>query len=823
MAIFCSDFLSKSMKKRINNTINNIIRNKTTTFEFRKINLNDSLCISFVRSISSISYIGSICTLCLMFLFINQPLQSQEARIWHIEDKNKDTIDFGIVYLGDSTSQQFLLQNYSNRTLNILGKSPSYIRKVVPGDNQFRFLHFLPKNNLDPIFAVNPNEVPDTITILFKDKLVFDGAIGKMEAILEIGLVDLDFPENDKRHLVVADTFLLVGRKTNKLLGSFEDNIKFDSVYINPDFITYKEWNIRNVWTERLNIDKDKYNLLTSKFVKDEIILKTKTIPFELKARSENVKYEVNYKPLDFLPDTVIYKLYYEDIKANDNRIDSAVAIISGVGVKQDLSIIKVDNAITFRRNEDVNEVNSFIIELGNLNINETRDVNLYVENPSLFSNINIGKLGESIIQKYNKSDIINIIKPFLDNNVNLKVGTKDTIQFKFTPLKDGIFEFEYIIQTDLSKRKIIGYTNKNEFIKFIFRGNVPKGQLFTAIDTVSFGSINIAGNCPAFNNQNVEIRNRGTLPVTFRVVTDIDFTGFDFSFDGNNIINQNESKILKLSFAPTIEKNYKSFIYVIYNNGTLEDTLKLNLMGNGLSKLSSMVQISQYFYKPGEQIYIPIISEKNKISLASKFSTVIKFDTTMIKYNSFKTNNTATQNLSLNSEIVFKNDELIINLNNIENRNFMSSDTLILLKFDTYLGDNFESDIVFYNTTIGNENCNTIMDVNISNGLIKIDSVCGLEYKVYNRSNRNKFNLKEPFPNPTSESLALNFDVAFDTEVKIELYNSYGELIKIIENSEYKSGTYQKKYSLSNLSKGIYLLKMQAGLYSKTQLFIKE
>lgn len=788
----------------------NKVNSKKIEFEFSLINLN-----VFFR------YFIFICF--LFFVNINLNVQSQDVRIWHIEDKNKDTIDFGIVYLGDSTSQKFLLKNNSNRKLSILGKSPSYIRRAVPGDNQLRFLHFLPKNNLDPIFEIIPSEIPDTITILFKDKLVFDGAIGKMEAILELGLVDLDFSENDNRHLVVADTFMLVGRKTNKLLGSFEDNVNFDSVYINPNFISFKEWNIRNVWTERLKIDSENYKLLTSKFVDDEIIINTKTIPFELKARSENVKYEISYKPLDFLPDTVVYKLYYEDIKSNDNRIDSAVAVISGVGVKQDLIITKIDNAITFKRNEDVNEVNSFIIELGNLNINESQEISLIIENPSLFSNINIGKLGESITQKYNKSDIINIIKSFLDNKTNLKVGTRDTIKFNFTPIKEGIFEFEYIIQTDLSKRKIIGYTNKNEYFKFIFRGNVPKGLLFTSVDTVAFGSINIVGDCPLSVSQNIELRNRGTLPVNFRVVTDVNFDGFDFSFDGTNIINQNENKILKLSFTPTVEKSYKSFVYIIYNNGTIDDTLMLNLVGNGLSKLTSIIQVAEYSYKPGEEIIIPIISEQNKISLASKFSTVIKFDTTMIKYNSFKTNNTAAQNLSLNSEIKFNNNELFINLNNIENRNFLASDTLILLKFDTYLGDNFESDVVFYNTTIGNENCNTIMDINIINGLIKIDSICGLEYKVYNRSARNKFNLKEPFPNPSSDLLTLNFDVAFDTEVKIEMYNSYGELIKIFENSEFKNGSYQKSYSLSHLSKGIYLLKMKAGLFSKNQLFIKD
>lgn len=763
--------------------------------------------------------------------FSSEKSFSLDGRVWHIDDKNRDTIDFGVVFLGDSVPQRFLLQNYTNKTYKVLGKSPSYIIRSVLGGGDFRYLHFLPKNNSNPIIDIKPNSVPDTVTIYFRDKLNNDDAVGEMAAFMELGMVDESFPDTDPRHLIVADTFYLVGRKTDKLIAATKENLEFDSVYINPKSPSLtKTWNVRNVWRERLKIENEDYKLITSKFFDGEINIEKLDIPFELQERSNYYRYPITYTPKDLNIDSAIYKMYYFNDINNDNptrKLDSIVTVISGVGVRQDLRINSIDKGNNFSKSNNPNEPNTWIIELGNININEDFDIKIILENPIINSNIPIGKSSENFAQKFNRTDKIDLIKSFISNGRFLVPGALDTLRFILNLNTYGSFEIEYNLKTNLRNRKISNFQNEDENFKFIFKGFGVSGDISISRDSINFGAINIVGSCPLSITDSIKIKNRGTADLDLKFISGSNFAGFDFDYGGKSNLKPNEEMYLKITFIPVSEINYNSILNIVYNIGNKEDTLKIYLFGNGISRLVTNLSVPELRYKPGNEIIIPINIEGNKISLSSKFSSTIRYDNTMLAYLGYKNSNTATNNLSLDSKITLKPnaqfDELEIYLNSPENQNFANSDTLILLRFNTFLGDRLSSNLELFNPKFGNENCEEIIEINKTDGVVIIDSICGLEYKVFDRSKRQKFVLKIPSPNPIESSFELDFTVAFETHVNIEIYNSYGEIVYQIIDQKLGEGNYSRMVDFSQFNVGVYLIRMKAGLFEKTHTFIKK
>lgn len=752
-----------------------------------------------------------------------------EGRVWHIEDKNKDTIDFGVVFLGDSVSQKFLLQNYSNKTYKILGKSPSYIRRSVLGGDDFRYLHFLPKNNQVPIFDIKPNSPPDTVTIYFKDKLNNDDATGVMEAILELGMVDETYPETDPKHLVVADTFLLVGRKTDKLIAARDENIEFDSVYINPNTPTVtKVWNIRNVWRDRLKIESDDLKLITTELTGKEIEITRFPVPYELQERSNYFSYLITYTPRDFYKDTAIYKMYYyNDINSNNQgrRLDSIVTYISGVGVQQDLKINYVDKGNTFYKSKDKAEPNTWIIELGNIHINEDFTFSVILENPSLSSNTPIGKTSETFSQKYNRQDLITLEKAFIADGKYLKVDKKDTLKFKINLTKTGTFEIEYNLKTNLRNRKIVNFRNENENFKIVFKGVGVSGGFLKNKDSINFGSVNIVGTCPLSVSDSIEITNVGNADLDLQFIPIGNFNSFSFG-TATNTLPAGEKTNLIITFTPLDEIEYRATLGIVYNTGNKSDTSKVVLMGQGISKLTSKLYVKDISYKPGSIVEIPILVEGKKIKYSSRFLSTFRYDRSMLEFIDYLSNQTASNSLSLDSKITEiqedKYDKLDIDLRTSANSNFLNSDTLIILRFNSYLGDKLQSNLEFFSAKIGNENCQEIIGVDKTDGVLTLDSVCGVEYKVRQRSQIFKNKISSLTPNPASEKIDIEFDINQEGYTKIQLFNTFGDLVQEVFKGELMKGKHKQNINITGLNNGVYFLHFYSGKNAETYPFIK-
>ena len=77
-------------------------------------------------------------------------------------------------------------------------------------------------------------------------------------------------------------------------------------------------------------------------------------------------------------------------------------------------------------------------------------------------------------------------------------------------------------------------------------------------------------------------------------------------------------------------------------------------------------------------------------------------------------------------------------------------------------------------------------------------------------------------FPNPTSQSTTINWQLAENENVKMELLDVNGKRIKIILDEKRTAGIHQKEVDMKNFKDGIYLVKMLIGEKSAVKKIVK-
>ncbi len=66
-------------------------------------------------------------------------------------------------------------------------------------------------------------------------------------------------------------------------------------------------------------------------------------------------------------------------------------------------------------------------------------------------------------------------------------------------------------------------------------------------------------------------------------------------------------------------------------------------------------------------------------------------------------------------------------------------------------------------------------------------------------------FTLKQNYPNPFNPVTTIKYSIPADSKVRLEIYNSLGEVVSVLSNKIQLAGTYEENYNASNLSSGIY------------------
>ncbi len=73
------------------------------------------------------------------------------------------------------------------------------------------------------------------------------------------------------------------------------------------------------------------------------------------------------------------------------------------------------------------------------------------------------------------------------------------------------------------------------------------------------------------------------------------------------------------------------------------------------------------------------------------------------------------------------------------------------------------------------------------------------------------EFSLSQNYPNPFNPSTVLNFSLPVESEVTLSVYNSIGELVKVVANGMFQAGRHNLNFNASDLPSGIYLYNISA------------
>jgi hypothetical protein len=85
-------------------------------------------------------------------------------------------------------------------------------------------------------------------------------------------------------------------------------------------------------------------------------------------------------------------------------------------------------------------------------------------------------------------------------------------------------------------------------------------------------------------------------------------------------------------------------------------------------------------------------------------------------------------------------------------------------------------------------------------------------------------FILYQNYPNPFNPTTTMKFELPVAGNVKINVYNSLGQLVETLVNKEMESGYHEVNFNASRYSSGVYLYQLQAGdvVVTKKMLLIK-
>lgn len=727
-----------------------------------------------------------------------------------------DTVDFGMSFARIPITTYF----------NVKNLSPSETFSIGPYDKSFflglkdnhvgEFQEF--ENKTTVPFAVGPSDVQKFYVNFKSDSNLIINPPRKNTAKLRLGLYNsrlIPQPITDK-DLVAYRDFVLIGRKTIHYIDVFETKLDFDSVYVNPKDTMRKNLIIQNSSKFQLSIDSLRFDRPFTAQIKHDFFQIPSVLNPYLEDGFQKIT-KITFYPINQGADKATISFGYKPDKVNyPDSVDIRSTEIVGVGVEQQLNIIECDTA-PYTHNT---------IDFGDVDVGKTKRVKFIVR---LFGNLPFGYIKDEIIDidSDKPADGYKVIRK-LNNSVHLQPFLTDTVIVEFQPTRSDTFNVRYQLTTDLKSRKVWGYQDSIFKRSFIFKGIGKQAEIASLPDTIDFGNIiiNEGGECPTRRDSVLTLSNIGNLMlkvVEIKIRPDDSNNPFKVERDNMEIPGK-ESRHLRVFFDSIANqlKDYEAYLYLTTNSPKPKDSLKILLRARGVFPDTMDIKLPQNLKAmPGRRLNIPILIDKNKISLAKIYIDTISYNNTILNFYKEQILGTASE---LAEKITVKQDSasssLFLNIRTRGAERFLLSDTLIILQFDTYLGDNIETPLHFVNPKFGDGKCSRILSTNRIDGSFSIDSVCGLEYKI-GTSGRDRFKLMMPTPNPTSDILTLNFEMAFKTKASIMMYNSFGEIVKVIVNNELPSGSYETHANTFDLPPGIYFVKMNAGIFSDTRNII--
>jgi hypothetical protein len=721
--------------------------------------------------------------------------------IYNLSAKS-DTVDFGLCLVGESLETVFTIQNGDPRRLKIGKTLPSYFLGQLPGYG----IEFEEFNEDFPLpQLIEKTDFSRNLTFKYNTKAdLVKYPIGKKRAFLKLSVYDTDvefeklqrgdtLTEND---LITTKKYILIARKTLKYIDGWESEIRFDSVYINSD-TARQIWKVQNSSNLSLNIDNQKLEMLSPITGGiSEISLHNFKLPLNLPKKKTAVDWLITYSPTDLLGDSAQFELYFKPNPAIPTLIDTAKVRIYGIGVKQDLRLL-----------QNGTYIKGDTIDFGDVWVNDRKEIPIIISN---FGNLPFGSIAQKITNANNNGINTDFsISSFLKTNQqHLNPSNNDSMKIAFQPIRRGPFLAKLVFESDIVNRRIGAYPAFTREVVYYIKGNGIEPTIQIDKDSIDFGNVVLQPDCPRTRDLEFTINNNGNtnLVIYFGNVEP------PFSVNPFDSLAPNAKKNIKLSFDANQLGSFQKTLTLVTNANPPNDKFKVYLKAQSVAPKSTDISIPKTLRsKPGTRISLPILVVPEDIINAKTYLDTLDYDKTLLEFYDFEKVGTASEAAQADIHELKDGGKLAIKLICPGNFNFIKSDTLIKLSFNTYLGEKIKTSINFTESVFGDGVCIGVLKSVPQNGVYSTDSVCGLEYKAIPRT-KGIIQTSEINPNPAIDLMNINFALLEDSDLKIKIYNSFGNLERTIIDEKYKAGEYLKSISLFNLEQGFFFCEFLAG-----------
>ena len=740
-----------------------------------------------------IKYILS--SLFLILVPFNLLFASEIGKIYPIDYPNSEIINLGPVYVGDTINAKFKVENYSEQIYYIYEVKPTFgifrsPKEVIPDE----FLSYRTNNTNFPIQVVDKSSIEIGIQYKADTNLVVY-PLGWYHADLLIGMAS----EPDT-NVVIDRTFQLITKKSKLFVDGYQDRIIFDSTYINPPLPQTKDWKFKSIYKDSLQIVNQKFKLLSAKITENEFIPEFFDINPLFLRKYDALNLRIGYQPRNIGLDSGQVEMHY----LNNDIDEFAYVYVVGVGVKQKIAL--VNSNYTFI---------SDTIFLGNVPANKDLLINFDLINSSNFA---LNLISEKFVNQNpdNVQANLEILKKMQSNNTFIDSGSIERVELKAFIKDRGNFELKYIIESDIENRFLYVPTYA-KYKEIIIVGRAVEPKIQTISDTVDFEKVYLyLPYCQSRKDTNILIRNIGndTLRIN-KIEIMLQKPMPAFSCSNNEItINPNETAKIQLSFEPYLPQIYSANL-VLHNNSSAPN-YTLSLKGTSITPAVAKLYIDTFHIRPGSLLNVPIKTDSN-IVFANNFSDTLYYNRSILHYIGYTIENTASQQPLENLDISETIDgKLAINIRKPNKTTFLPYENLIILKFNTFLGNSPSTNISFSNPQLGNEYCERSLNLikeNIINGSVILDSICGIDQKAYP--------IIVQSVNYKNEKIEFHYEVLSKISFSYQIYDAIGNQIYSKLATEYQPNSYFDIINISNLPHSIYFIVLKVNNNYSTIKFI--
>lgn len=726
-----------------------------------------------------------------------------------IEDK--DTVFVGMAKFGNYTETIFEIENKDAVNYKIENINPSFIITKPINSTNNDFEEFNAESVTFPIRIPAESKIRIKIRYTPKDNYALYPLGGKT-ALLKFGVFPESFsvPPTQKEDMAYYKEYILRAKKVANDLDFIQNVVQLDSVCVNPSNPMEINLKIQNNSNSKIQIIREEIFYKSKDLLPQELRRTDTETNNEFAALNDYKVRKFEYYPMNRGWDTADYRVIYNTVPPTAQ--DTAIFKFIGFGVEQQLKLSDGIDAV----------ISNDTIYIGNVQIQDSKNFKIIIKN---LSNFPFGISSQAILkEQVNQNELaFTFDKYFLPGGKHLQVNFTDTANIKFSPTERKTYVGRLIIRSDINIRKISNANNASAELVYYIVGVGTSPDISLSTREIDFKTLHISDECPTVRDTAISIYNPGNQLLRINQIIISPSAAQPFEFDNSGIVLQpNEKKFFQLRLNTKGLEIGKSYEYkLIFDNNTLDNktadisiklsTAVLDNINIAFPKLSKA--------KTGRIIEIPIISEKSKIANANSFNCSISYNKDILEYSGYRTVGTASEP-AINADIV---DTGLASINvrcKSDISNFISRDTLFILKFKTYLSDTYTSPILFNNFKIGNQNCDNVFIVNYSDGKgeFKVDSVCGLEYKILIATPKTlTFNCI--YPNPASRNINLDFAAKENGLLTIDILNQFGDVVQRIDGISYLKGNNTAQINIDDLPVGMYYMK---AAYSTFQEIMK-